>query len=119
MKTKIKLLILVFLMNLISCTNYKFSLIDLDFNDVKKIKILIGYPGEEIQISNNLNKLIINDLKNLKEIQGPIKFGKTHKIVVFYNSKVNDTLFTNGTTYRYKNSYYSSKNDLLLKYKIK
>ncbi|MFY8181443.1 MAG: hypothetical protein ACOVLG_06680 [Flavobacterium sp.] len=116
---RIKLIhIITVILFFISCDMREKSLNQIDLEDVNSIKIFKGYPEELIQVDAIISKGLLNDIKKIKEVQGPIKYAKTHRIIIHYKSNANDTLFTNGTIFSLKSCFYKSKENLILKYKI-
>lgn len=101
-----------------SCEKREKNFNRIDLKYVNVITILKGNPEKTIEVDSTITKEILFDIKKIKEVQGPIKYAKTHRIIIHYKSKANDTLFTNGTIFRLKSCFYKSKENLISKYKI-
>jgi hypothetical protein len=115
---RIKLIYLIsIILFFISCDMREKNLNQIDIEDVKCITIFKSYPEELIKLDTITSKALLNEIKKIKEVQGPIKYAKTHRIIIYYKSKAIDTLFTNGTIFRLKSHFYKSKENLISKYK--
>lgn len=90
----------------------------INFDSVNELFIKKGYPEKNVSIDKSKIKNLIDDLNNLKKIDGPIKYAKQYKIILKYKNEDIDTVFTNGEIFRFKNDYYKSKQNLFKKHNI-
>jgi hypothetical protein len=90
----------------------------INIDSVNELFIQKGYPEKNISIKKSKIKNLIDDLNNLKKIEGPIKYAKQYKIILKYKNEDIDTIFTNGEIFRLKNDYYKSKHNLFKKHNI-
>jgi hypothetical protein len=97
MRKKLKYLLL-FGLTFISCETKEKSLNEIDFKNLSRLTILKGYPEEVIVVDTTISKEILLDIIKAKEVQGPIKYQKKYRFVI---------------------QYYKSKEDLVLKFKIR
>lgn len=88
--------------------------IEISENDIEKIEVFKGYPGEQIQMIDGFESKLIKDLNDSK-YNGPTKFGKTHRILIYHSDGAIDTIATNGQLHQY-NGCYKSEENLIAKY---
>lgn len=111
-----KYLWLLFSLLITSCisANKNKNQLFFDYSQIKKIEVSEGFPATKIVMKNGFEQEFIKDLNKSIEI-GPIKFPKTHRIILFYEKGEIDTILTNGTIYQFKGCHESSMN-LIEKY---
>ena len=83
-------------------------------NDIEKIEVFKGYPGEQIPMRDGFESKLIEDL-NRSTYNGPTKFMKTHEILIYHSDGTIDTIRTNGVVHLF-NGYYQSNENLIEKY---
>ena len=83
-------------------------------NDIEKIEVFQGYPGEQIEMVDGFESKLIEDLNDSK-YNGPTKFMKTHRILIYHSDGALDTISTNGSAHQY-NGWYISEENLIEKY---
>lgn len=120
MKINLKLIMsLCFFIIIISCLRKQKDIGDaIEIKNFGSLSVVKGYPGLKIIFDTITAKKILMDLKKISEVQGPIKFVKPYKFVIEHKSGTNDTLFTNGNVFQWKDKYYKSEDNLIQKFDI-
>ena len=107
-----KILYLILIGLMVSCESVQE--IGITKNDIEKIEVFQGYPGEQIQMIDEFESKLIKDLNNSK-YNGPTKFMKTHRILIYHFDGAIDTIATNGQVHQY-NGWYKTEENLIEKY---
>ncbi|BDD03941.1 hypothetical protein [Aureibacter tunicatorum] len=107
MKTILCLIVLI-LAN--SCTNTS-KKIDIKTGNIEKIEIYKGSSGTSIDMKNDAKENFVTDLQKFKKI-GPVKFGKTHSILIYHSNGKIDTIRTNGNTHQFNGWYKTEDNNV-------
>lgn len=97
----------------ISCKKELIANNIIDLKNVNEIKVFKGYPEVEMNLSDSDLNTLKKELVLLKSIKGPIKYAKPYKLILIYNNKVSDTIFTNGKIFRLKKHYFESEQNLI------
>lgn len=119
MKNLKSFLLICCLIILVSCTKKSKTVGDaVAIKNYGRLSVIKGYPGEKTVFDTTTAKTILFELNELKTVQGPIKFARTHKFVIEHKSGPNDTLITNGTVFVSENRYYKSEENLIKKFNI-
>lgn len=104
---------LLSLILLVSCSTV-FQTIGIHEDNIEKVEVFQGFPGEKIEMKDQFEKSIIDDLNNSKD-NGPTKFMKTHRILIYHSDGKIDTLYTNGRIHQF-NGWYKTEDNLIEKY---
>ena len=81
---------------------------------VKAIEVY-RYPREEkVPMKAGFEKAFLADLNQASEV-GPMKYGKTYRILIHYTDQASDTIASNGTLHQFQ-GWYRSEEDLIKKY---
>lgn len=99
-----------------SCSSYLGNNhIGIETGTVSKIEVYQGFPGVEVEMEDDFESDFIRDLNQAKDV-GPMKFGKTNRVLIYHHSGSIDTLLTNGSLYQFDGWYEASEN-LIDKYR--
>lgn len=110
-------LVLVFIVFGIIITCCTSKPLRLNLSDVELVEVYQGFNKNKLQMKEGSHSKVIEELNN-SEIISPVKYKKTHSILIHYSDKRIDTIYTNGKIHFFKN-YYKTDNDLVEMYTVK
>ena len=113
-----KVILIFSVLFLSSCFSYSESALEIDSENVSSVEIHTGPPESQVEIKmkNGFESDFIQDLNRVEKFT-PVKFAKTHKIMVYYNNETPDMFMTNGSIYWSEGKYYKGTEHLVNKYK--
>ena len=113
-----KVIVLFSALFLSSCFSSTNNPLEIDAGNVSRIEVHTGLPKSQVEfkMKDGFESDFIQGLNSLEQ-STPMKFAKTHKVMIYYNNGHPDMIMTNGSIYWCDGNFYKGSEDLINKYK--